>query len=60
MIFSSDQDYTLWPQPGTELTIDLESTRLNLPVVGGQESLMAALPQGSSGSAEETQKLSGE
>jgi len=60
MIFSSDQDYTLWPQPGTELTIDLESTRLNLPVVGGQESLMAALPQGSSGSAEETQKSSSE
>ncbi len=35
MIFSSDRDFTLWPQPGTELTIDLEGTTLQLPVVGG-------------------------
>jgi X-Pro dipeptidyl-peptidase len=35
MIFSSDRDFTLWPKPGTELTIDLDGTRLQLPVVGG-------------------------
>ncbi len=35
MIFSSDRDFTLWPEPGTELTIDLEGTSITLPVVGG-------------------------
>ena len=24
MILSSDRDFTLWPKPGTELTIDLD------------------------------------
>ncbi len=37
MIFSSDQDFTLWPKPGTELTVDLDGTSLQLPVVGGTE-----------------------
>jgi X-Pro dipeptidyl-peptidase len=37
MIFSSDREYTLWPQPGTELTIDLDRTSLTLPVVGEWE-----------------------
>ncbi|MCX6923879.1 MAG: Xaa-Pro dipeptidyl-peptidase, partial [Verrucomicrobia bacterium] len=35
MIFSSDRDFTLWPKPGTELTVDLDGTSLRLPVVGG-------------------------
>jgi X-Pro dipeptidyl-peptidase len=35
MILSSDRDFTLWPTPGTELTIDLARTQLMLPVVGG-------------------------
>ena len=35
MIFSSDKDFTLWPDPGTRLTIDLDATSLTLPVVGG-------------------------
>jgi X-Pro dipeptidyl-peptidase len=35
MIFSSDRDFTLWPLPGTELRVDLDSTSLQLPVVGG-------------------------
>ena len=39
MIFSSDREFTLWPQPGTELTIDLNSTSLTLPIVGGEGSL---------------------
>ncbi|QDU91213.1 Xaa-Pro dipeptidyl-peptidase [Pirellulimonas nuda] len=37
MIFSSDQDFTLWPKPGAELTVDLDATRLSLPVVGGKK-----------------------
>ena len=36
MIFSTDRSFTLWPDPGTELTIDLDQTRLELPVVGGK------------------------
>jgi X-Pro dipeptidyl-peptidase len=35
MIFSSDRDFTLWPDPGTEVTVDLDGTSLELPVVGG-------------------------
>jgi X-Pro dipeptidyl-peptidase len=35
MILASDRDFTLWPQPGTELTIDLDGTTLQIPVVGG-------------------------
>ena len=35
MIFSSDRDFTLWPDPGTELTVDLDATSITLPVVGG-------------------------
>ena len=36
MIFSSDHDFTLWPEAGTELTVDLDGTSLTLPVVGGK------------------------
>jgi X-Pro dipeptidyl-peptidase len=39
MIFSSDHDFTLHPAPGTELTIDLAGTSLELPVVGGAATL---------------------
>ena len=35
MIFSSDREFTLWPDPGTRLTVDLAATQLQLPVVGG-------------------------
>ena len=35
MIFSSDSNYTLLPKPGTELTIDLEGTKITIPIVGG-------------------------
>ena len=47
MIFSSDREFTLWPEPGTELTIDLDGTWLELPVVGGAEGLRKALGEGS-------------
>ena len=42
MIFSSDYDFTLWPEPGTELTVDLDGTKFTLPIVGGQEALQKA------------------
>lgn len=37
LIFSSDKEYTLHPEPGTELTVDLDATTINLPIVGGIE-----------------------
>ena len=37
LIFSSDREFTLWPEPGTELTVDLDGTYLNLPIVGGEK-----------------------
>ncbi len=43
MIFSSDQDFTLWPEPGTKLTIDLDKTSLSLPIVGGEAAWKDAL-----------------
>jgi len=36
MIFSSDSEYTLLPKPGTELTVDLEGTKITIPIVGGE------------------------
>ncbi len=45
MIFSSDREFTLWPHPGTELTVDLDATSLTLPVVGGAASLQKAFPE---------------
>ncbi|MFJ2033961.1 Xaa-Pro dipeptidyl-peptidase [Streptosporangium sp. NPDC087985] len=35
MIFSTDAEFTLRPQPGTRLTVDLAGTSVKLPVVGG-------------------------
>jgi X-Pro dipeptidyl-peptidase len=35
MIFSSDREFTLWPEPGTKLTVDLDATSITIPIVGG-------------------------
>ncbi|WP_420387833.1 Xaa-Pro dipeptidyl-peptidase [Roseivirga sp.] len=43
MIFSSDKEFTLHPQPGTQLTIDLNGTRLTLPIVGGKKAVDSAM-----------------
>jgi X-Pro dipeptidyl-peptidase len=43
MIFSSDREFTLRPQPGTELTVDLARTSLRLPVVGGSRTVADAI-----------------
>lgn len=42
MIMSSDRDFTLWPKPGTELSVDLGGTSITLPVVGGAGALRKA------------------
>ncbi|MEM7784089.1 MAG: Xaa-Pro dipeptidyl-peptidase [Planctomycetota bacterium] len=42
MIFSSDREFTLWPEKGTELTIDLDKTSIEIPVVGGEPTFKAA------------------
>ncbi|MGC6443998.1 MAG: Xaa-Pro dipeptidyl-peptidase [Rubripirellula sp.] len=45
MIFSSDKDFTLHPEPGTKLLVDPNATRLSLPVLGGQEAVKVAFEQ---------------
>jgi X-Pro dipeptidyl-peptidase len=42
MIFSSDRDFTLWPQPGTELTLDPLRTTIEIPFVGGKATFNGA------------------
>ncbi len=42
MISSSDRDFTLWPKPGTQLTVALGDTTLRLPVVGGEAAFSQA------------------
>lgn len=43
MIFSSDKEYTLHPEPGTTLTVDLNTTSLTIPVVRGIDAFEKAL-----------------
>lgn len=42
MIMSSDHDFTLWPKAGTQLTVDLDGTKITLPIVGGLSSFQSA------------------
>jgi len=42
LIFSSDNQYTLLPKPGTELTVDLKGTSITIPVVGGEAAFKKA------------------
>jgi len=42
MIMSSDREFTLWPAPGTELTVDLAHSSVSIPIVGGRGALKAA------------------
>ncbi len=39
LIMATDRDFTLWPDPGTELTVDLDGTVLRIPVVKGAAGL---------------------
>lgn len=43
MIFSSDNNYTLLPKPGTELTVDLNGTSITIPIVGGESAFKKAI-----------------
>ncbi len=43
MIMSSDREFTLWPSPGTALTVDLANTKIVLPVVGGMAAYRKAV-----------------
>jgi len=46
LIFSSDREFTLWPEPGTQLTVDLDATAIELPIVGGAATLRRAFGSG--------------
>ena len=46
MVFSSDRDFTLHPEPGTRLMVDLDATSLELPVVGGADALRLSIGEG--------------
>lgn len=35
MVFSSDSEFTLHPDPGTKLTLDLNETSISIPIIGG-------------------------
>ena len=43
MVFSSDREFTLWPEPGTKLIVDLSATTMDLPVVGGTAAFTKAV-----------------
>jgi X-Pro dipeptidyl-peptidase len=38
VLLSSDFEYTLRPDPGTELTLDANQSQVLLPIVGGSDS----------------------
>jgi X-Pro dipeptidyl-peptidase len=42
MIMSSDREFTLWPKPGTELSIDLAHSYFTIPIVGGKTRVVSA------------------
>jgi X-Pro dipeptidyl-peptidase len=42
MIMSSDRQFTLWPAPGTELTVDLGASSVTIPIAGGKAALTKA------------------
>ena len=46
MVFSSDREYTIRPAPGTQLALDLSSSTMTLPVVGGSGALAPAISEG--------------
>ena len=42
MVLSSDREFTLWPEAGTKLTVDLDASSISIPVVGGTAALQKA------------------
>jgi X-Pro dipeptidyl-peptidase len=49
MILSSDKDFTIQPKPGTEITVDLDHTKITLPIVGGSNEFRRAIQKPRSG-----------
>lgn len=45
MILSSDREFTLWPKAGTKLSVNLDGTKITLPVVGGASAFERATSQ---------------
>lgn len=45
LIMSSDSEFTLLPKPGTELTIELDGTTIDLPIVGGSTAFNNAIKE---------------
>lgn len=43
VIFSSDNQFTILPKPGTELTVNTNATKITLPIVGGKEAFKKAV-----------------
>nr|WP_173140710.1 Xaa-Pro dipeptidyl-peptidase [Kibdelosporangium persicum] len=43
VLLSSDYDYTLRPKPGAGISLDVDDTALDLPIVGGKRALRDAL-----------------
>jgi X-Pro dipeptidyl-peptidase len=35
LVMSSDREFTLWPEPGTQLMVDLARSSFSIPIVGG-------------------------
>jgi hypothetical protein len=54
MVLSSDNEFTVRPAPGTEVSVDLAGTSLSLPVVGGSKVFTTA-----TGGDEETAPVTG-
>ena len=52
MIMASDKEFTLHPDPGTQVTVDLAKTQLTLPVVGGESAYQKAMTPPAETSAE--------
>jgi X-Pro dipeptidyl-peptidase len=42
MIMSSDREFTLWPKPGTTLSVDLAHSYFTIPIVGGKTRVVSA------------------
>jgi len=49
MIFSSDKEFTLHPQPGTTVDVELSGTSFELPVVGGTKAYLKAIGEQTGG-----------
>ncbi|PJJ63315.1 Xaa-Pro dipeptidyl-peptidase [Compostimonas suwonensis] len=49
VVMSSDNEYTVRPAPGTQLTIDPSLSSVSLPLVGGAQGLQEALAPGAPG-----------